>query len=247
MKTQIIRLAWQYGLKITIKDSNNIIISRENDKQDIQLEVIEKDDLFIKVDTIERIKSTQAFENSLKSYFQVQKRNKFVTLSKDQIINDLLCSPFSNTVVASLVPDNLSCATILLYEESFDYPKYRQLKYTVLEGKASAHIKHENNKTKIVLVGVEEQINHIINQADLPKENINWGVLKEPITFGVTIENEEEYLKTKIKELKKSTVKRESEIRKLEKTYRSQLNSLSWKVTKPLRAITGIAKKAMRK
>lgn len=244
MKTQIIRLAWQYGLKVIIKDQEKIIIKHLNGKE---MEVIGKDNqLILKTTGEEEINSIQAFEKKIKFFFQLQEKNRFITLSDKQINDDLLCSSFTNIVLPAVDPVNLNCVTLII-EESFDYLKYKQLKNTVLEQKASAQIKHTSKNTEIIIVGEKEIINHIIQKENLPDDNILWNKLKAPIVLGASIMDEEEYLSEKTTKIKELTNKLTNEINHLEELHQRQLNSISWKVTKPLRILTGIAKKVIRR
>lgn len=241
MKTQMIRLAWQYGLEITIKKPQQITINHTNGKE---MAIVEKDNLLIlKINNNKKeIGSLQAFEKKVRSHFHVQEKNKFITLSDKQINDELLDSTFSNLVVSVVNPLKLSCVTLVI-EEPFNYSRYKRLKYTVLEHNASAQIKHNSTHTEIAIVGEKEKINQIIRKENLTDKNLNWNNLQKPIIFGVSIKDEEKYLKAKTADRRKTTKELENEIKDLEEVYQDQLNSFSWKVTKPLRMLTGMVKK----
>src|SRR5699024_12137585 len=83
--------------------------------------------------------------------------------------------------------------------------------------------------------------------SDLQDEKLIHESLTQPIKLGVEIKDTTHNLRTNIKNLEERTNKLKNEQLKLEKEYNKMLNSNSWKLTSPLRKVTGGIKKLIRR
>src|SRR5690625_1034399 len=106
------------------------------------------------------------------------------------------------------------------------------------------------NNIELLILGEETSIltfKENFEAIEIQDEKLIHESLTQPIKLGVEIKDTTHNLRTNIKNLEERTNKLKNEQLKLEKEYNKMLNSNSWKLTSPLRKVTGGIKKMIRR
>ncbi len=168
-----------------------------------------------------------------------------------QVLNPLIKGVAQVTKVSPCIRTNIESKKITLTGKFSEINVFNWLRNIALELSLNGFIQvHAEDKVQIVAMG--ESINlrefkTILMNNKQPMEvthleEIDW---KEPVQLGFEIIDGTHDLIQEINTIKKETATTQKQMIKLEKEYQNMLNSNSWKITAPLRKLTGGMKKKM--
>src|SRR5690625_1904163 len=125
----------------------------------------------------------------------------------------------------------------------------RYIKRIAVRSKISGKVKGtESNGIQIIAAGTRDNLNCFRDRLEAIQSKFNFSIEEisrhlESVRLGFTIKSEKGFYINSIRDSERIAMNLVSEKAKLEKRYRQMLASNSWKVTAPVRKITGVLKR----
>jgi len=158
----------------------------------------------------------------------------------------------ANTVqVTELTAEKVEAEGIDISVDTSDDNKdlERYIKRIAVRSKISGKVKGtESNGIQIIAAGTRDDLNDFKDRLEAIQSKFNFTVEEvsrhlDSVRLGFTIKSEKSFYINSIRDSERVAVNLVNEKAKLEKRYRQMLTSNSWKITAPVRKITGVFKR----
>lgn len=187
-------------------------------------------------------------------YFPETKDNKRNLLSYfkfQEVLHPLVIGAANIVKVTNCHIDHPVAKRITLKGDFSDIKSIYKMRSLMIKIKLNGVIRVlSENDVEILIMGDETSIltfKENFKTIEIQDEKLIHESLTKPIKLGVEIKDMTHDLRTNIEYLEERTNKLKNEQLKLEKEYNKMLNSNSWKLTSPLRKLTGSIKKLIRR